>query len=139
MISHMCAAVPMFAGWYRSKMRLKMDVAERSTIPTLCSYRIVSILVFILADFGVVAAQQPSWKQSSSPDTGFVLRRTVRRVRVDVIVTDAQGRPVKGLNASDFRSPKMASRNRFANLNGAARISRQLRFPSVRRCPRVHS
>lgn len=31
-----------------------------------------------------------------------MLRRTVRRVIVDVVVTDAQGRPVSGLQSSDF-------------------------------------
>ena len=102
MISHSCTVLGMFASWFRSKMPVKTDVAERSRIRTLCSYCIVSILVCILADFRVVAAQQPS-KQSSAPDAGFVLRQTVRRVRVDVVVTDGQGRPVKGLAASDFR------------------------------------
>lgn len=102
MISHMCTVLGTFASWFRSKMHLKMDVAERSRIRTPCSYCIVSILVSILAGFGVLAAQQPS-KQSSAPNTGFVLRQTVRRVRVDVVVTDGQGRPVKGLAASDFR------------------------------------
>ena len=102
MISHMCTVPGMFASWFRSKMHLKMDAAKRSRLRTHCSYCIASILVCILAGFGVVAAQQPS-KQSSAPDTRFVLRQTVRRVRVDVVVTDGQGRPVKGLAASDFR------------------------------------
>src|SRR5436309_1187812 len=55
----------------------------------------------VLASTSVLASQEP--KQNSSLDSGFVLRQTVRRVRVDVVVTDAKGNPVTGLKASDFR------------------------------------
>jgi len=37
------------------------------------------------------------------PVSGLVLRQTVSRVVVDVVVTDSQGRPVTGLTADDFR------------------------------------
>jgi VWFA-related protein len=47
--------------------------------------------------------QQAQPKAECTKDSGFVLRQTVRLVRVDVTVTDAQGNPVPGLRASDFR------------------------------------
>jgi len=71
---------------------------QRSTF-RLCL--IVSGLLGALASAGVLAAQQPP-KKSTTQDSGIVLKQTVRRVRVDVVVTDAQGRPVAGLKASDF-------------------------------------
>ena len=69
----------------------------------LCSRVVISALLGVLAAAGVLAAQAPQPKQNSTQDSGIVLRQTVRRVRVDVVVTDAKGHPVAGLQASDFR------------------------------------
>ena len=54
-----------------------------------------------LASAGVLAAQAPPQK-AAAPAPGITLRQTVRRVRVDVVVTDVQGHPVAGLQAADF-------------------------------------
>jgi VWFA-related protein len=53
-----------------------------------------------------LAAQNPDRSASDAPvaeDSGLVLHQNVRRVVVDVIVTDAQGNPVPGLRAENFR------------------------------------
>jgi VWFA-related protein len=68
----------------------------------LCFCLIASSLLGALALVGVLDAQQAS-KKNPAQDSVIVLQQTVRRVRVDVVVTDAQGRPVAGLQASDFR------------------------------------
>jgi len=68
----------------------------------LCICPIITVLLGALASASVLAAQEPQPKQSTAQDTGIVLRQTVRRVRMDVVVTDAQGHPVTGLRASDF-------------------------------------
>lgn len=51
------------------------------------------------------AAMQNSGSASvpQQEDSGYVLQQTVRRVVVDVVVTDGQGHPVRGLQADDFR------------------------------------
>jgi VWFA-related protein len=49
----------------------------------------------------MVAQRQP--ERSTSKDSSLILRQSVRRVRVDVVVTNAQGHLVTGLQASDFR------------------------------------
>jgi hypothetical protein len=42
--------------------------------------------------------------QAAAPSiTGLVLEQTVRRVVVDVVVTDSDGRPVTGLTTNDFK------------------------------------
>lgn len=43
--------------------------------------------------------QQPA----EAPTSGLVLQQTVRRVVVDVVVTDSHGNPVTGLSADDFQ------------------------------------
>ena len=58
-------------------------------------------LLAALATASVLAGQEPP-KQNPTQDSGIVLRQMVRRVRVDVVVTDTQGHPVLGLQASDF-------------------------------------
>jgi VWFA-related protein len=67
-----------------------------------CFCLIAPVLLGVLAAAGVLAAQELP-KRNTTRDSGLVLRQTVRRVRVDVVVTDAQGHPVTGLQASDFR------------------------------------
>jgi VWFA-related protein len=49
-----------------------------------------------------VAGQQPPSSAVVPEDSGVVISQTVRRVRVDVVVTDSQGQPVQGLKADDF-------------------------------------
>ncbi|HLI75945.1 MAG TPA: VWA domain-containing protein, partial [Acidobacteriaceae bacterium] len=45
-----------------------------------------------------------AWGQDATPpESRTVLKTTVRRVVLDVVVTDANGKPVSGLNESDFR------------------------------------
>ena len=61
------------------------------------------VLLVLLASAGTSASQQTPSDHDPATDPGFVLRQTVRRVRVDVVVTDGQGHPVKGLKASDFQ------------------------------------
>ena len=65
-------------------------------------YLMISVLLGALTWAGALAAQEPP-KENTAPDSGFVLRQTVRRVRVDVVVTDGNGQSVKGLNVDDFR------------------------------------
>lgn len=48
-----------------------------------------------------LAAQSGSTKKDAAPD-GPVFRLEVRRVPLDIIVTDQQGKPVTGLKKSDF-------------------------------------
>ena len=62
---------------------------------------VITVLVGALASAGLLAAQEPP-KKNTTQDSGILLRQTVRRVRVDVVVTDAQGHLVTGLQASDF-------------------------------------
>jgi len=50
----------------------------------------------------LAAGQQPPSGAISAGDSGLVIKQTVRRVRIDVVVTDSQGRPVQGLKAGDF-------------------------------------
>ena len=67
----------------------------------LCFCLIITVLLGALASAGVLAAQEPP-KKNATQDSRFVLQQSVRRVRVDVVVTDAQEHPVAGLQASDF-------------------------------------
>ena len=64
--------------------------------------RMAGLLAATLFLTGVLKAQQKT-AEDQAQDSGMVLQQTVRRVRVDVVVTDAQGRPVPGLEAKDFQ------------------------------------
>jgi VWFA-related protein len=68
----------------------------------LCFSLVITVLLGALASAGVSAAQEPP-RKNTTQDSGILLRQTVRRVRVDVVVTDAHGQPVTGLQESDFR------------------------------------
>ena len=63
---------------------------------------IISALFGAVAWAGVLAAQEPQPTHDTAKESGVVLRQTVRRVRVDVVVTDALGHAITGLQASDF-------------------------------------
>jgi VWFA-related protein len=67
----------------------------------LCFHAIIAVLLGAVALAGVLAAQEPP-KKNTTQDSVMVLQQTVRRVRVDVVVTDAKGQPVAGLQAADF-------------------------------------
>ena len=50
-----------------------------------------------------LASQQSSQSSTQKPDANtLVFRSTVNRVILDVVVTDAQGKPVRGLSRHDF-------------------------------------
>jgi VWFA-related protein len=68
----------------------------------LCIHAIVAVLLGAVALTGFLAAQEPP-KKNTAQDSAITLRQTVRRVRVDVVVTDAQGHLITGLKGSDFR------------------------------------
>ena len=63
--------------------------------------------VLALSVHGLAAqeAAQPRKGQSdvSGARTGLVIKRTVRRVILDVVVTDPNGKPVQGLKQQDFK------------------------------------
>jgi VWFA-related protein len=84
----------------RFNLREKETAGQRES-SWFCFCPIKTVLLAALAAAGVLAAQEPP-KKSITQDSGIVLRQTVRRVRVDVVVTDAKGHPVAGLQASDF-------------------------------------
>ena len=99
---------------------------------------IAAVFLCVLASAGVLAAQAPPQK-ATTPAPGITLRQTVRRVRVDVVVTDVQGRPVAGLLAADFHVVEDRKRSRSVSSNGTAKTTRSPRFPSVRNCLRTRS
>ena len=61
------------------------------------SMALVALCLLVLA----VSQSSAQSSQDVSP-TDLVMKRTVRRVIVDVVVTDSIGRPVSGLTAKDF-------------------------------------
>ncbi len=50
----------------------------------------------------VITGQQASTDDQISESGDLVFRQSVRRVIVDVVVSDANGKPVSGLSAGDF-------------------------------------
>ncbi|MGO9937250.1 MAG: VWA domain-containing protein [Terracidiphilus sp.] len=83
----------------------KRDRHHESGQWACCRNGIRPIIVGILGVFAVanvLASQELKPKKNTAQDSGIVLRQTVRRVRVDVVVTDAQGHTVTGLQASGF-------------------------------------
>jgi VWFA-related protein len=67
---------------------------------------LASLLVALPLTAHSIASAEPagksSDKKSSSAPEGMVLRLEVRRVPIDIVVTDKQGNPVKGLRKEDF-------------------------------------
>src|ERR1700686_5204404 len=47
-------------------------------------------------------SQTPAIPDSQKPDSALIIRQNVRRVIVDVVVSDSDGKPVSGLTAADF-------------------------------------
>ena len=79
----------------------EMEAAVQWQCSSLYFWLISGALLGALASAALLVAQEQP-KKSSTQDSGIVLRQTVRRVRVDVVVTDAKGFLVTGLQASDF-------------------------------------
>jgi len=96
----------------RNQKARKVRIDRRSGAPWRCivlrtpqQCRALLVAAVLLAFLAVSAAQQTDQPALDSPavtDSGVVLHQTVRRVVVDVIVTDVHGNPVSGLQASDF-------------------------------------
>ncbi len=84
----------------RFNLREKKDAAQRK-FSWLFFCPVITIIFGALASPGFLGAQETP-KKNNFQDPGIVLRQTVRRVRLDVIVTDAQGHPVTDLQVSDF-------------------------------------
>jgi VWFA-related protein len=61
-----------------------------------------SLFLAVALTASLASSQQPPASVVVPQDAGFVISQTVRRVRVDVVVTDSQGRPIHGLEADDF-------------------------------------
>jgi VWFA-related protein len=68
-------------------------------------FRIILSLMLLalpLVSASLLAAQQQAQKDTNSSAPLPVIRETVRRVPVDIVVTDKQGNPVRGLKKEDF-------------------------------------
>lgn len=62
-----------------------------------------TLLVVPVATLAQTAANQPNQNGvSGNQEQGYVLRQNVRRVPIDIVVTDKQGNLVKGLKDDDF-------------------------------------
>ena len=72
-------------------------------MPSLFAHpRICNLLLVCLAAAGSGAAVAQEASHPDSGDSSLVLHTTVHRVLVDVVVLDAHGEPVLGLNRKDF-------------------------------------
>lgn len=64
----------------------------------------VSLSAILVSSFILAGYAQTSPSSSASQGSGeYVYRSTVRRVPIDVVVQDKDGKPVRGLKQSDFR------------------------------------
>ena len=96
---HLCPIQKPSTGDRFDLCEMKKAARQESSWLYLCT--IINLLLGALGLAGVLLAQE-SPKKSTAQDSGLILQQTVRRVRVDVVVTDAQGHPVAGLLAPDF-------------------------------------
>jgi len=78
----------------------RLSCCERPLARLACAGTLVLIAFFALGPARAQTAPQAFAVQDEEP--GLVLQETVRRVVVDVVVTDDHGRPVPGLTANDF-------------------------------------
>jgi len=78
---------------------MKKAIHQESSRLYFCT--VITVFLGALGLSGTLAAQAPP-KKSAPQDPVIVLQQVVRRVRVDVVVTDAKGQLVTGLQASDF-------------------------------------
>ncbi len=65
-----------------------------------CPMRILLSVILGLCSFQCAVAQQDP--ALTAPASNMVIKKTVRRVVVDVVVTDSGGNPVRGLTEKDF-------------------------------------
>jgi VWFA-related protein len=70
---------------------------ERRCLLNLCRALVIAAVVVS------VRAQTPATPSAGQDDAPTVLQMTVRRVVLDVVVTDAKGAPVRGLTEGDFK------------------------------------
>jgi len=64
----------------------------------------ISLPAILISSFTITAFAQTSPSSSASQASGeYVYRSTVRRVPIDVVVQDKDGKPVRGLKRSDFK------------------------------------
>jgi len=82
------------------RLNLQKEEAVQREFSRLHACTVVNFLLGALVSTAVLAAQEPP--KNTTSESGTVLRQTVRRVRVDVVVTDAQGHTVRDLHATDF-------------------------------------
>ena len=82
------------------RLNLQKKEAVQREFSRLHACTIVNFLLGALVSTAVLAAQEPP--KNTTSESGTVLRQTVRRVRVDVVVTDPQGHTIRDLHASDF-------------------------------------
>jgi len=80
-------------------------MAGPSQSSRLCFCLIHTMLLGGLVSAGALAAQEPP-KESATQDSGILLRQTVRRVRVDVVVIDAQDILLRVCRPPIFALPK---------------------------------
>ena len=96
---HLCPIQKPSTGYRFDLCEMKKAARQESSWLYLCT--IINLLLGALGLAGVLLAQE-SPSIDTAQDSGLILQQTVRRVRVDVVVTDAQGHPVAGLLAPDF-------------------------------------
>jgi VWFA-related protein len=60
------------------------------------------LVALLIACAGPQLLAQPETESSPDTTTSLDIKKTVRRVIVDVVVTDSTGKPVRGLSAPDF-------------------------------------
>lgn len=74
-----------------------MNFSETSMRSTLW------IVLALAASIAIAQIPRPKDRQDETSSSGFTLRSNARLVVIDVAVQDSQGRPVRGLRASDFQ------------------------------------
>ncbi len=79
----------------------RLSCCERPSALLACAGPLALVALFALRPARAQTAPQGSAVQEEEP--GLVLQQIVRRVAVDVVVTDDHGHPVPGLTASDFQ------------------------------------